>query len=304
MTTPVSVMPVAKSAADHDAFIRVIERLNRASVSKRYEAFRDVAWDAPESRIDRHDPRHCLGPENTLGATAWYAALPESQRAELGLEYGCQAFKIGSSFEGVLSRGLLVYSRSLPNRSPEYRYALHEVIEESNHSLMFQQFIDQSGCDPEELGALISWFDRRVVGWATTFPALFFVFVLAGEIFIDYENRERLARRHELHPLLARILQIHVTEEARHVCFAERSLQRHLPELWWPRRTVLRAVLPLIMHGSSSVMSQPTPRLVRKYGIPASVLRAAYGPGSAHRAKMRKIAEPVYALVAKHAASR
>jgi hypothetical protein len=286
------------SSTPHEAFPKLVERLSEASVNKRYEAFRDIAWDAPESRIDRHDPRLCLGPENALGATQWYASLPEAQRAELGLEYACQSSKIGSSFESVLSRGLLLFSRTLPNRSPAYRYALHEVIEESHHSLMFQQFINQSGCDPQGVNALVAWFDQRVVNWGGSFPELFFVFVLAGEIFIDYENRERLRRRHQLHPLVARITQIHVTEEARHVCFAQRYLQEHLPKLSPLRRQLIRAALPLILHTSEAVMSQPTPRLVRQFGIPRAVLRAAYGPGSPHRAKVKTIGAPVHALLA------
>lgn len=280
-------------AARPEAFPALVARLNTLSVRKRYEAYRDLDWDAPENMIDRHDPRLCLGPEHPLGASRWYVEQPESVRSELGLECICLASKIGASFEAVLSRGLLEFASTLPNRSPAYRYALHEVIEETNHSLMFQELINRSGCDPQGPSALERWFDRRVARWGATFPELFFCFVLAGEIFIDHENRERLKRRHELHPLIARILQIHVTEEARHVCFARRYLEDRLPELYGPRRQVIRLAMPAIVRMSQSVLSQPSPRIVRQFRIPRAVLQAAYGSGSEHRATMDRVAAPI-----------
>ena len=290
---PIAVAIGAAGPVRADAFPALVARLNTLSVRKRFEAYRDVDWDAPESAIDRHDPRLCLGPEHPLGATRWYAEQPESVRSELGLECICLASKIGASFEAVLSRGLLEFASTLPNRSVGYRYALHEVIEETNHSLMFQELINRSGCDPQGPSALERWLDRRVVRWAATFPELFFCFVLAGEVFVDHENRERLKRRHELHPLIARIVQIHVTEEARHVCFAQRYLEDKLPALSRPRRQVIRLAMPAILRMSQSVLSQPSPRIVRQFRIPRAVLQAAYGPGSEHRATMARVAAPI-----------
>ena len=71
--------------------------------------------------------------------------------------------------------------------------------------------------------ALISM-DDRMAAFGRSFPELFFFGVLGGEIFIDQQNREYLKRpRDAVHPLVRRVLQIHVTEEARHVCFAEHA---------------------------------------------------------------------------------
>jgi hypothetical protein len=279
-----------------EPFPALVERLNTISARKRHEAYRDLEWDAPECRIEPHDARFCLGPEHPLGASAWYAELPPPLRAELGLECVCVAMKLGASFEAVLCRGLLEFAGTLPNRSPEYRYVLHEVVEEANHSLMFQELINRAGCDPQGVGALEAWLDRRVARWGATFPELFFCFVLAGEIFIDHENRERLRRRHELHPLVARILQIHVTEEARHVCFARRYLEDRLPALSPLRRQVIRLAMPLILRSSETVLSQPSPRIVQRFRIPRAVLHAAYGPGSEHRKTMQRVAEPFLRL--------
>lgn len=112
------------------------------------------------------------------------------------------------------------------------------------------------------------------------------------------QNRARLRRRESLHPLIARILQIHVTEAARHMCFARRYLQEHLPRLSPARTRLLRLVVPVILHGSESALSLPRAPLIRQFQIPRAVVRAAFGPGSAHREQMRQVAQPVYALLA------
>ena len=47
----------------------------------------------------------------------------------------------------MLKRGLLEFASTLPNGAPEFRYAYHEIIEEAQHSLMFQEFVNRSGFD-------------------------------------------------------------------------------------------------------------------------------------------------------------
>ena len=55
--------------------------------------------------------------------------------------------KVGTQFEGILVRGLLHYAFWVPNGSPEYRYCVHESIEECSHSLMFQEIVNRIGVD-------------------------------------------------------------------------------------------------------------------------------------------------------------
>jgi len=252
-----------------------IRKLSRASVKKYYRAFHDIDWEAPENQIERGDPRLCLRAGSPLGQSEWYRALPVAQRAELGLEMTCQVFKLGLGFESVLSAGLLNFARALPNRTPEHRFVLHELIEESQHTLMFQEFIDRSGTDPVPVSGLEAFVDRRIMASAVSFPALFFFCVLAGEIFIDEEQRAWL--REAEHPLLARVLQIHVTEEARHVRFAELYLREHLAQLSTLRRRFLRAALPVIYRDAQRMMLIPHARVVRRFAIPAELMARCYG---------------------------
>src|SRR2546422_8718037 len=89
--------------------------------------------------------------------------------------------KIGTQFENVLQRGLLEFAWTLANGAPEFRYVYHEVIEEGQHSLMFQEFVNRTGFDVAGLGFWDRLGARRGVAAARGFPAAFFAFVLGGE---------------------------------------------------------------------------------------------------------------------------
>jgi hypothetical protein len=117
---------------------KLVERLSRQSVTKHFDAYADVPWDDPEYRIDPDDPRFELGADDPLGGTAWYRAQEPGVRSRIGLHHFASLMKSGAQFENVLQRGLLEFALALPNGSPEFRYAYHEVIEEGHHSLMFQ----------------------------------------------------------------------------------------------------------------------------------------------------------------------
>ena len=281
-----------------NAFLPLVARLNQASVTKRYEAFRDVDWDAPDGRIDRRDPRFALSATDTLGGTEWYQSLPPDRRAELGIDWACQILAVGISFESCLTRGLLEFAGTLPHDSVVFRYAMHEVIEESHHSMMFHEFIRRSGCSPDGVSSIETWFQCRVAHLGVTFPELFMLCVLSGEVFVDYDNRQRLRQPEPLHPTLQRIMQIHVTEEARHVSFARGYLRERLPGLSRFRRFVLHRLSPVLFGRGEALMLRPPASLVRRYGIPAPVIAEAYGPKSEHAKKVREVVAPIYALLA------
>lgn len=288
---------VTSPAANRGAFPAIAARLCEVSVRKAHDPFLDIPWDAPESKIDPRDPRFELRADDPLGATSWYASQEPELRARLGLEMLCQTTRFGIEAETTLSRGLLAWIEGGSQEASVFRYALHEVIEECRHSLMFRTFIDRSGSETHGYGMFNTWHAHYVVRIAPRFPELFFFYVLAGEIFVDADNRARLAHRSRLHPLVARIMQIHVTEEARHVRFAESFLREYMPRLRGPRLWWMRAIAPVILSGNAQVMLQPSAALQRRFRIPHPVMREAYGPGTAHRERVRRISEPVRALL-------
>jgi P-aminobenzoate N-oxygenase AurF len=280
--TALDGQPLDKEQED-DRFTELLGRLSRQSVVKHFDAYADVDWDHPDNAIDPRDPRWELDSGSGLAGTNWYRALPAETRARIGLHGITSNMKAGLQFENVLKRGLLEYAFRLPDGSPEFRYVYHEVIEEAQHSLMFQEFVNRTGLETPGLPWELRLGSRNVVGLARRFPALFFVFVLGGEDPIDHVQRTVLRSGKDIHPLLERIMRIHVTEEARHLSFARGYLRTNVPKLPAWRRRAMAMQAPLILATEASVMLRPPRHLVRTYGVPDAVLREAYGPGSQNR---------------------
>jgi hypothetical protein len=121
--------------------------------------------------------------------------------------------------------------------------------------------------------------------------------VVSGEVLIDHDNRARLEQGEGMHPLLRRILQIHVTEEARHVSFAKSYLRDRFPRLPALVRAVLGTATPRILRRGASMMLEPHPAIVERYAIPRVVLKRAFGPGTAHRETVNALVQPFVALM-------
>lgn len=275
--------PVTRQA--RETYPELLARLSRQSVTKHFDAYADVDWDHPDHRIEADDPRWEIPAIEPLGATDWYQSRPAEIRRRIGLEHFATLMKNGIQFEAVLKRGIVDYATRLPNGSPEFRYCYHEVIEEAQHSLMFQEFVNRTGCDVDGLPRLERFGAERVVRLARRFPELFFLFVLGGEEPIDYSQRQILRSGAPVHPLVRRIMQIHLTEEARHICFAHHFLRQRIPQLGPVRRFQLSVRAPILLHAVARLMLEPSAQLVRRHRIPRDVLRQAYAGNPLHHAR-------------------
>jgi hypothetical protein len=282
--------------ADPRSYDRLIERLSTASVSKHYEPYIDIAWDSEELSIDPDDQRWILPAIDPLGSHPWYLEQPLAVRSRIGLWRFATAMKTGVQFENVLKRGLLGYAFRLPNASAEFRYAYHEVIEEGHHGMMFQEFVNRCGMPIEGLSPGMRRLAPLVVPLGRWFPALFFFFVLGGEDPIDHVQRRTLDRGDELHPLIERIIRIHVAEEARHLSFARHYLRRRVPQLGFIRRRIIAIATPIILGVMARVMLAPSRSMIRHFGIPRSVIDEAYRRNPAARAEARDSLTKVRAL--------
>jgi P-aminobenzoate N-oxygenase AurF len=260
-----------------DDFTVMVGRLNKLSVERHFDAYADIDWDDPAMALDPADPRFELPAIDPLRHRDWYAALPPAERARVACYRWAACMKTGWHFENLLQRGLLRHAFALPNGAPEFRYLHHEIIEESQHTLMFQEFVNRSGLPvrgmPFLLRKLAEWF---VVPLARVFPTLFFLFVLGGEDPVDHLQRRVLADSDTtLHPLVERIMRIHTTEEARHLSFARHYMHRTVPELGFVRRLQLALIAPVVLGIMARLMLWPSGDLVRHCGVPRDVVRAA-----------------------------
>ena len=273
-----------------DRYEALLHRLSRQSVEKHFNPFVDIDWDDPDLAIVPTDPRWIPAASTTFGGQAWFEALDDDTKARMGLHRVASAMKIGLEFENVLKRGLLEYGLKLPNGSPEFRYVYHEVIEEAYHALMFQEFVNRSGTDVRGMSARDRFASRQVVTLARVFPPLFFLFVLGGEDPIDHAQRQIL-REGEPHPLVERIMRIHVTEEARHLSFARHYLKHTVPKLGRVRRTVLSVAAPLLLGEMAREMLMPPRQLVRRFSIPEEAVQGLVRSSEARESVVESLAK-------------
>ena len=248
--------------------LAMIDRLSRQSVDKHFEAYVDIAWDDPDFAIDPDDPRWSLWDFDPLGATEWYRARSAAEQAHIGLYRVAACMKVGQQFENWLQAGLL------DNGDPAFRYIHHEISEESQHSMMFQEFVNRTGLDVRGMPRSIRMLRPFVMWTARRAPALFFVMVLGGEDPIDHIQRHQLSGD-DTHPLAERIMRIHVTEEARHLSFARHTLKTLVPELGPVRRTLVSLVAPVVLGIMVRLMVVPQADLVDHCNVPRTVLREA-----------------------------
>ena len=291
--TPTDSMPATEVLPATDAaFATMVARLSHLSVGRGVDAYRDVDWDDPDLAVDPTDPRFALSPIDPFGATDWYRAQPPDVQARIGLVRMASCLRTGWQFENLLQQGLLHRALHLRAGSPEFRYSHHEIIEESQHTLMFEEFVVRSGTGvrgmPRWLRRAVEVILPPIAEWA---PALFFVMVLGGEDPIDHLQRLMLAEGGG-HPLLERIMRIHIAEEARHLSFARAALKRDVPTLGRARRELLSVLAPLVLGIMVRLMIEPTTDVIRRGDAPRSVVRGAFATPAGRALRTASVAKP------------
>ena len=274
----------------------VLSTLSEASVHRHFDAFLDVPWDDPAFAIDPADPRWVLPAVDPLGAHPWYQALPLERQVEIGLYRQASITRVGLQFESVLIRGAMDYAFSLRNGSAEYRYLMHEITEETHHIQMFQEFVNRTRVDVPGARRSFRVLQRFMPLAGTLLPEVFFTGVLAGEEPIDHIQKSVLRSGKEVHPLLERIMAIHIAEEARHISFAHEYLRRKVPTLGRLRKAFLSLAFPVVMRTLCDVIVVPGPDLTTSVGVPRSVVREVYWRSPASRKMLRDVFADVRAL--------
>lgn len=257
-------------------YLATLQTLSEASVDQHFDAFKDINWDHPDFAIVPDDDRWILPTVDALGGTAWYQSLPRERQIEVGLYRMANITKVGLQFEQILIGGIMNHALTLPNRTPEFRYSTHEATEECHHTQMFQEFVNRSGVDAP---GGPTWF-RKIAPAIALFggihPYIFFIGVLAGEEPIDHLQKEVLRSGEQMHPLITRIMQIHVAEEARHIGFAHQYLRERSDRLSRRERAVISVLTPVIMRVLCDVIMKPNKQMVRDLDIPEEVVKEVW----------------------------
>jgi P-aminobenzoate N-oxygenase AurF len=256
---------------DDAEYVDALAILSEGSVRRNFNPYSDIDWESTAFAVTDNDPRWILPTSDPLGRHPWYLEQPERRKIEIGMWRQANVAKVGTHFESVLVRGLMNYTFWVPNGSPEYRYCLHESVEECNHTLMFQEMVNRVGADVPGLPRYLQWLSPFLPLAAGPLPVFFFIGVLAGEEPLDHTQKNVLREGKSLHPIMERVMAIHVAEEARHISFAHEFLRKRLPQLSRFQRFVISLYTPLIMRVLCEAITVPPKQFWDEFDIPAQV---------------------------------
>ncbi|MGD1111027.1 MAG: diiron oxygenase [Mycobacterium sp.] len=261
---------------DDAQYVDMLATLSEGSVRRNFNPYTDIDWESPEFAVTDNDPRWILPATDPLGRHPWYQAQSEERQIKIGMWRQANVAKVGLHFESILIRGLMNYTFWVPNGSPEYRYCLHESVEECNHTMMFQEMVNRIGADVPGMPRLLKWFSPLVPLVAGPLPLAFFIGVLAGEEPIDHTQKNVLREGKSLHPIMERVMAIHVAEEARHISFAHEFLRKRLPQLTKRQQFWTALYLPLTMKALCRAIVVPPKAFWREFDIPRSVKKELF----------------------------
>lgn len=271
-----------------EEYYALLQQLSQASVDQHFEAFKDIPWDDPEYAYDPTDERFILPEADELGAHPWYKALPRDEQIRIGAYRFAQVAKVGRQFEQILIAGLMHHLIPMGNQNPEFRYAMHEATEECHHIQMFQEAVNRSGQGAVGVAPFWTKLAPLVTGFGLWFPELFFIGILGGEEPIDHLQKS-IMRAGGTHPLIDRVMQIHIAEEARHIGFAHHYLEHHWKDLGFFKRHFLRYAFPIVMRVLCDIIMVPSKADRMAMGIPDKVKREIWWNSKDSRKRLREL---------------
>ncbi len=292
-----AVIEPSLDAQDDELYEEALRMLSEGSVHKHFEPYVDIDWDSPEFAVVPNDRRWILSPStDPLGKHPWYLALPEDKQIAIGMWRQANVAKVGLQFEQLLIEGVIKYVFKQPNGSAEFRYCTHEVIEECNHTLMFQEMVNRIGVD---VPGGPRWFRAisPLLSLAGVYlPIVFFSGILAGEEPIDHLQKGILRSGEDIHPIMESVMRIHVAEEARHISFAHKFLARHIPRKNRAQRFAMSLALPVIMRALCDVIAVPPKQFWAEFEIPEQVRKDLFWDAPESQRTLRAFFADVRAL--------
>jgi hypothetical protein len=251
------------------------QRLLRASVQKSFDPQTDINWQEPLVDGMFYMPEHRV----SLYGTPLWERMSAAQRVDLSRHEIASAASVGIWFELILLQLLARHIYDLPATSDHVRYALTEIGDECRHSVMFSRMIEKLDCPAYGPGRVAHNLGRFLKTTARG-PEVFAAILIAEEI-LDTLQRE-LMTDESVQPLVRRVSQIHVIEEARHVRYARDELRRQMVAATpaargWARWVTARSALVIssrLVHPNAYAAVGLDPAEARRVALASPVRRA------------------------------
>ncbi|MCE5288245.1 MAG: diiron oxygenase [Nocardiaceae bacterium] len=278
------------------AYHERLRTLSEGSVHRSFDAYKDIDWDNPDWIVDPTDARWVLPKADPLGGHPWYLAQPLEKQIAIGMWRQANIARVGLHFEQLLIRGFMQYNFGLENGNPEFRYITHESAEECNHSMMFQEMVNRIGADVPGMDPISRLLTMAIWPAVSFFPEWFFVMILGGEEPIDHLQKEILRGADTMHPMVTRVMQIHVAEEARHISFAHEYIKLNVPKAGFIKKAALSVLMPATFRVMAEMIATPPRQFRKEFDIPAEVINELYWSGETGKSTLQGIFGDVRAL--------
>lgn len=273
-----------------------------------------IDWDDPRYAIKENDRRWILPEGFDLGAHEWYQTLPEKKKIEIGMKRIANVVRTGLEFEQALISGISVRTQLLthPKYYEEFRSFTHEAEEEQRHILMFNELNHRIGVRTYGSPNWFRTITPLIGAAARKAPIGFYASVLAGEEPIDHVQRQ-LSAMHEdfrrakekeerekgiiipeeekdlIHPLVYKVMKVHVEEEARHIGIAEELLDKYMPAMSETQLKLFAKIYPAITRAGINATLLPSDETLRYMGVPKQVAKEVWFDSDYGRQTLRDL---------------
>ena len=244
-------------------------------------------WWLPESALSLH------------GLPEFSALALETRQALSRIEF-FNVMQCGLWLESVFLQRM---SRRLrPDLPPaEREYLLHELREEAGHSLTFLRALEQGGMGPGNSGWRPPLVADTLGRLAPAGSRVFWLAMLVGEDMPDKFNRYVRGMADGVNPAVRQICSLHVTDEARHIAAARRTLGDAVERAGPVRRALLSAGARLLLRELIRVFYFPPARYYEMAGLaPGSRWRSAALGNPARRKFIAERVSPTLRVLTLH----
>lgn len=238
----------------------LIGQLNRSSAL--YEDPSSlIAWE----QLTFED--YWLPPEAlSLSGLPEFERLSEDRKRALSRHEFLNFIEAGIWLEGVFMERMARGLRNRRARLAELRYRVHEIREESGHSLMFLDLIERSGLDVSGR----RWAPRTLELFTHLVPLESMEFWLATVLAEEVPDQmNRYVRRHSegLNATIVQMCGLHIKEEARHIAYAREVVRAKAGNASRARRFAASALLRYLLRQFLDAFYYPHPDVYERAGL-------------------------------------